>query len=603
MRAAELKKGYIDFFIRKGHKLLPNVSLVPENDPSVLFTTAGMHPLVPYLMGETHPLGKRLCSVQRCLRTDDIDNVGDGFHHTFFEMLGNWSLGDYWKEEALTWSLEFLTDFLGIPKEKISVSCFAGDADAPKDEEAAAIWRKLGIPSTRIYFLPKNDNWWGPAGKTGPCGPDSEIFFDTGKKPCGPNCDVTCHCGKYIEIWNNVFMQYEKRVKKGVSNNNGQEVEYEFVSLKQKNVDTGMGVERTVAVTSRLGDDNYQTEIFSPVIQMIEKISKRKYAGEDKRPMRIIADHIRAASFLIADGVIPANVDQGYILRRLIRRAVRYGKPLGITGFFTNKVAEVIVQEYSQDYPRLANSKEAIYQKLQGEEEKFSRTLTRGLKELEKILSHLNKGEKLPGRQAFLLYESFGFPFELTKELASEKDIAVDEKEFRQEQKAHQEKSRAGMEKKFAGGLADHSVEVVKYHTATHLLHAALRKILGTHVRQVGSNLTAERLRFDFIHPERLKEEEIKNVEDLVNEQIRLNLPVKMEMMDLEKAKKEGALAFFEEKYGERVKVYSIGNFSKEVCGGPHVDSTGVLGKLKIIKQEAVGSGRQRIYGKLENHK
>lgn len=588
MKAEELKKRYLDFFVKKRHKLLPNVSLVPENDPSVLFTTAGMHPLVPYLLGEIHPLGKRLCSLQKCLRTDDIDNVGDGFHHTFFEMLGNWSLGDYWKEEALSWSLEFLTKELKIPSKRISISCFAGDADAPKDEESAAIWQKLGIPSTRIYFLPKKDNWWGPAGKTGPCGPDSEMFYDTGKPKCSPRCDVSCQCGKYVEVWNDVFMQYNKTA------------EGKYEPLKQKNVDTGMGVERTVAVTSGFNDDDYLTELFAPIVQEIEEISGKKYQRENQKPIRIIADHLRAATFILADGVLPANVEQGYILRRLIRRAVRLGQTLGINEPFTSRIAQVVIDLYQKSYPHLDQNKSVINMELSKEEEKFQKTLMRGLKEFERALVKIGVGQKIfPGEVAFFLYETYGFPLELTTELAQEKGLTVEKEGFEEKQNKHQQISRAGAEKKFAGGLVDHSAEVARLHTATHLLHKALRDILGTHVRQVGSNITKERLRFDFTHPDKLNRSKIERIERLINQKIEESLPVKMEITSLDQALKKGALAFFGEKYGEKVKVYAIGNYSLEVCGGPHAANTGSLGIFKIIKEEAVGTGRRRLYGKL----
>jgi alanyl-tRNA synthetase len=585
MKAAELRQKYINFFIKKGHKLIPSASLIPENDPSALFISAGMHPLVPYLLGEPHPLGKRLCSVQKCLRTVDIENVGDGFHHTFFEMLGNWSLGDYWKEEAVSWSYEFLTEHLNIDPKKISVSCFAGDEDAPKDEESALIWQKLGIPQERIYFLSKKDNWWGPAGKTGPCGPDSEMFFDTGKPKCSPKCDVSCQCGKYIEIWNDVFMQYNKTE------------EGKFIPLNQKNVDTGMGVDRVTAVTSSFGEDDYKNDLFVPIIEKIEQVSEKKYGEKiNKRPMRIIADHLRAASFVIADGIAPSNVDQGYVLRRLIRRSIRHGRTLQLSELFTAKVAESVIASMGDVYPELLSKKRVIYDELDKEEEKFLQTLGRGIKEFEKLIA---KGQKLSGKDAFFLYETYGFPFELTMEMAKEKGLFVGEAEFKEAFEEHQQKSRVGAEKKFAGGLVDHSEQVVKYHTATHLLHLALREVLGEHVHQVGSNLTVERLRFDFTHPEKLTGEEIREVQNLVNQKIRENLPVTMEVMSLEEARKAGALAFFEQKYTEKVKVYTVGGFSKEVCGGPHVKNTGEIGKIEIYKEEAVGSGKRRIYARI----
>jgi len=586
MTAKELRKKYLDFFVARGHKVLPSASLVPENDPTTLFISAGMHPLVPYLLGEPHPLGKRLCSVQKSLRTGDIESVGDSTHHTFFEMLGNWSLGDYWKETMIPWSFEFLTKELNIPKEKIAVTVFAGDEDAPRDEETAAIWERLGIPKERIFYLGKEHNWWGPAGKTGPCGPDSEMFYDTGKEPCCPNCSPACACGKYVEIWNDVFMQYNKTA------------EGKFLPLKQKNIDTGMGVERTVSVLNGLGDD-YQTDVFLPIIRKIEEISGQKYK-ENLVSMRVIADHLRAAVFVIADGIAPANTEQGYVLRRLIRRSVRFGKKLGMEKPFTALVAQAVIETLGETYPEIVTFQDRIFEELKKEEERFSKTLSRGLKEFDKIIAGLAPGEKLSGKQAFFLYETYGFPIELTAEMTKERGLAVDEEEFARAQEEHQRLSRVGAEKKFAGGLADHSEIATKYHTATHLLHAVLRKILGPEVHQVGSNITAERMRFDFTWPQKLTSEQIAQVENLVNEQIQKNLPVTLETMGLTEAKEQGALAFFEQKYAEQVKVYTIGDFSKEVCGGPHAASTGQLGHFKIIKEESSGAGKRRIYAILE---
>ncbi|MGI5826045.1 MAG: alanine--tRNA ligase [Patescibacteria group bacterium] len=587
MTAKELRKKFLDFFVEKGHKVLPSASLIPENDPTTLFISAGMHPLVPYLLGEPHPLSKRITDVQKCLRTGDIECVGDTYHHTFFEMLGNWSLGDYWKEEMIPWSFEFLTKELGIPVEKLSVTVFAGDEDAPRDDETAALWEKAGIPKERIYFLGKKDNWWGPAGQTGPCGPDSEMFFDTGKDLCGSECRPGCGCGKYIEIWNDVFMQYNKTA------------EGKFEPLAQKNIDTGMGVDRTTAILSGL-DDDYKTELFWPIIEEIQEVSGKSYEDEEnKRPMRVIADHIRAATFVIADGITSSNTEQGYVLRRLIRRAVRFGKMLGIEMAFTSRVAQAVMEALGDVYPEIVGEKVRIFEELNREEEKFSRTLSRGIKEFEKIVLGLSQGERLPGKAAFFLYETYGFPVELTGEMAQERGILVNEEEFEAAQAEHQKKSRMGGEKKFAGGLADHSEIATKYHTATHLLHAALRKILGPEVHQVGSNITAERLRFDFTWPEKLTEEEIKQIEDLVNKQIKESLSVTMETMGLEEAKEQGALAFFEQKYAEQVKVYTVGDFSKEVCGGPHVTNTGEIGTIKITKEESCGAGRRRIYAQI----
>ncbi|PIS14599.1 alanine--tRNA ligase [Candidatus Shapirobacteria bacterium CG09_land_8_20_14_0_10_39_12] len=589
MTAKELRQKFISFFLGKGHKEIPSASLIPENDPSTLFISAGMHPLVPYLLGEPHPLGKRLCSVQKCLRTVDIDNVGDGFHHTFFEMLGNWSLGDYWKEEMIFLSFEFLTRVLDIPSEKLSVTCFIGDDDAPRDDETALLWEKVGIPKERIYFLDKKDNWWGPAGKTGPCGPDSEMFFDTGREKCASECQPGCSCGKYIEIWNDVFMQYNKNAQG------------KYEPLKQKNIDTGMGVERTTAVTSGFMDDDYQTELFWPAIEEIEKLSQKDYEKEaNKKSMRIIVDHLRTAVFVLADGVIPSNTEQGYILRRLTRRAVRFGKRLGIEGQFTGRVAETVIKTMGDVYPEIVLAKDKILTELSLEEDRFLKTLQNGLKQFNDFV---DKNKILTGKDAFFLYETYGFPLELTVEMAKEKRLTVDENEFNKALLEHQEKSRLGAEKKFAGGLADHSEASARYHTATHLLHQALREVLGEEVHQSGSNITVERLRFDFSYSQKPIDEQIKRVEVLVNQKIKENLAVTMEIMSLEEAKKQKTLAFFEQKYGEQVKVYHIGNYSKEVCGGPHVSSTGEIGEIKIIKEESCGAGKRRIYAKIINDK
>lgn len=594
MTGKELRKKYLDFFVKRGHKIIPSASLIPENDPTTLFISAGMHPLVPYLLGEPHPQGKRLCSVQKCLRTGDIEAVGDTYHHTFFEMLGNWSLGDYWKEEMIPWSFEFLTRVLKIPKEKISITCFAGDENAPKDKETALLWEKAGIPKERIYFLGKEDNWWGPAGKTGPCGPDSEMFYDTRKPSCGPNCRPGCDCGKYLEIWNDVFMQYNKKLK--TKNPEQSKEEYEFVPLEQKNIDTGMGVERTTAVLNGF-DDDYRTELFWPIIEEIEKLSKKSYENEEnKKSMRVIADHVKAAVFVLAEGVVPANTEQGYVLRRLIRRAVRFGKMLGISGQITVSVAEKAVKTMGEFYPETIEAKEKIFKQLSLEEERFSKTLQRGTKEFDKLSQKGN----LTGKEAFYLYETFGFPFELTVEMAKEKNIKVDDREFVKAQKEHQQKSRIGAEKKFAGGLADHSEKTTKYHTATHLVHAALRSVLGGEVRQIGSNITRERMRFDFTYEAKMTNEQIREVEETVNNKIAENLEVEVKVVTLQEAKKQGALAFFEQKYGDKVKMYLIGDFSKEVCGGPHVSFTGELGRFKIVREEALGAGKRRIYATLD---
>jgi len=581
MTARELREKFINFFVEKGHKEIPSASLIPENDPTTLFISAGMHPLVPYLLGEPHPLGKRLCSVQKCLRTGDIESVGDTYHHTFFEMMGNWSLGDYWKEEIIQASFEFLTKILNIPAEKIFITCFVGDSDAPKDEETALVWGTVGIPGERIYFLGKEDNWWGPAGETGPCGPDSEMFYDTGKQKCGSDCRPGCSCGKYIEIWNDVFMMYNKTA------------EGNFVPLKQRNIDTGMGVERTLAVLDGHFDD-YRTELFWPIIEQLELRLKVKYNSNNEitRSLRIIADHLKASVFLISDGVRPSNKLQGYILRRLLRRSA--SKAFSINKDFDSKDFKSLVQIIISIYPNYfkETNSEEIAMEVSLEIRKFRSTIERGFKEIEKYTT-------ITGKIAFDLYQTYGFPLEVTRELAEEKGQIINEDEFRSEFRKHQELSRTASSGMFKGGLQDHSEIATKYHTATHLLHQALRDVLGDQVHQVGSNITAERLRFDFTYPEKLTNEQIKKVEDLVNEKIKENLAVKMETMSLEEARKKGALAFFEQKYGEQVKVYSIDNYSMEVCGGPHVNSTGEIGKVKIIKEESCGAGKRRIYATL----
>jgi len=592
----ELRSKYIDFFKSKGHVEISGRSLIPENDPTVLFTTAGMHPLVPYLMGEPHPAGTRLTDVQKCVRTGDIDDVGDASHLTFFEMLGNWSLGDYFKKESIAYSFEFLTDekYLGIPIDKLSFTVFEGNKDAPRDEESASIWESLGVSKDRIFFLPKEDNWWGPAGETGPCGPDTEIFIDTGKPACGSNCRPGCNCGKYVEIWNNVFMQYHKNM------------DGSFSPLKRKCVDTGMGVERTVAMLQ--GKPSvYNTEAFTPIIKSIEDISGVKYGDNEKTDtsIRIIADHVRTACFILGDPktTLPSNIGAGYVLRRLIRRAVRHGKKLGIDGNFLSVPASAVIAQNAGFYTELKENETLILTELKAEEDRFLETLKKGESEFEKMLPNLLKNPKkiIPGRMAFKLYDTYGFPIELTEELASESGLTVNREEFDEAFKKHQELSRAGSEQVFKGGLADHSEQTTAYHTATHLLHKALRMVLGDHVQQKGSNITAERLRFDFSHPEPMTDAEKKEVERLVNEAIKADLPVTMEVMPLEEAKKIGAMALFGEKYEDVVKVYKIGDFSTEVCGGPHVEKTGGLGNFVIKKEQSSSSGVRRIRAVLEH--
>jgi alanyl-tRNA synthetase len=583
MLAKELKSKYLEFFKEKGHKVIENAPLIPENDPTVLFTTAGMHPLIPFLLGHPHPLGKRLVNVQKCLRTDDIDKIGDDFHLTFFEMLGNWSLGDYWKEEAIKWSWEFLTDkkWLGLDKERLYVSVFAGDEDAPRDEESARIWESLGLPKEKIFFLPKKDNWWGPAGNTGPCGPDTEMFWDTGKEPCSKECKPGCPCGKYFEIWNDVFMEYNKTA------------EGKYEPLKQKNVDTGMGVERTTAVLQ--GKKSvYEIETMKPIVEKIKEISKIINPDENQeKSIRIITDHIRASVFILAEGIEPSNKDHGYVLRRLIRRSIRHGKLIGIDKDFLEEIAKVVIEIYKEDYPELEKNKEFILTQIKKEETKFRNTLSQGIK---KFFEIVKKEKYISGKNAFLLFQSFGFPIEMTKELAKENNIEVDEKGFEEEFKKHQEISRVGAEKKFKGGLADTSEKTTRLHTATHLLNEAIRRVLGRRdIVQKGSNITPERLRFDFNFDRKLTDEEIKKIEDLVNEKIKEGLPVKREFMTIEEAKRRGAQAVFEHKYDEIVSVYSIGDFSIEVCGGPHVNNTREVGRFKIIKEESVAAGIRRI--------
>ena len=584
MTSDEIRKKYLEFFKEKGHVAISSASLIPENDPTVLFTTAGMHPLVPYLLGEKHPQGSRLVDAQKCVRTDDIDEVGDYSHHTFFEMLGNWSLGDYFKKEAIEWSYEFLTSpkWLGLDKSRIAVSVFAGDDDAPFDNEAFEIWKKLGVSENRIARLPKKNNWWGPAGLTGPCGPDTEIFYwvgdpntQEGKVPESFNDDNVL----WLEIWNDVFMQYNKKI------------DGRFESLLQKNVDTGMGLERVSAVVNGF-DDNYKTELFWPIIEKIERISGKKYEGDAVKAMRIVADHIKAGVFILGDekGIAPSNSGQGYVLRRLIRRAVRYGKQLGIN-FFTNEIAEVVIEMYKNTYPEISQNRDFVLSHMSAEEEKFEKTLEYGLKEFEK------------GVSPFVLFTSYGFPIEMTRELAKEKGLTIDEQKFNEELKKHQELSRTASGGMFKGGLADAGEETKRLHTATHLLNAALRQVLGHHVVQKGSNITPERLRFDFSHSEKMTDEQKRKVEDLVNGWIAEKLPMELKELPKNEAEKV-ALHSFNEKYGDIVKVYSIGienNYiSREFCGGPHVNNTGELTHFKIQKEEAVSAGVRRIKAVLE---
>ncbi len=585
MTAAELRRMFIDFFKSHGHAEIKSAPLVPENDPTCLFTTAGMHPLVPFLLGEKHPAGKRLTDVQKCLRTGDIDEVGDPFHMTFFEMLGNWSLGDYFKKEAIGMSFEFLTKKLGFKPENIKVTCFAGDENAPRDTEAASIWMENGIPEKNIYYLGKEDNWWGPAGQTGPCGPDTEMFVPLDRPDCGPNCGPACGCGKWVEIWNDVFMQYNKTA------------DGKFVPLEHPNVDTGMGVERVTAFMQGVRSA-YETELFAGIFAKIKELSGNPEADFNNRSARIVAEHLRASTFIIGDGVTPSNVDQGYVLRRLIRRAIREARKLGITDAFVSKIAKVVIDEYSPFYPELKEKEEFIFAELNREEEQFGKTLENGIKEFNKLIEKFPpniENKIISGRKAFNLYETYGFPLELTQEMAAEKGFKVDEQGFQEAYQKHQEQSRAGAEQKFKGGLADHSEATAQLHTATHMLHAALRRVLGNHVEQAGSNITAERLRFDFTHPDKVTPEQLAEVEKIVNEQIKRNMDVVCEEVPLEEAKKRGAIGLFESKYGDVVKLYTIGDFSMEICGGPHATNTSQLGTFKILKEESSSRGVRRI--------
>ena len=595
MTGNELRECYQKFFAEKGHAVISGSSLIPQNDPTVLFTTAGMHPLVPYLLGEPHPSGRRLVNCQKCIRTGDIDSVGDAGHLTFFEMLGNWSLGDYFKEEAIAWSFEFLTSpaWLGFRKEQLSVTVYEGDPEVPRDEESAAVWKRLGIPESRIFAKPREDNWWGPAGKTGPCGPDTEMFIDVGKDPCGASCGPGCKCGKYFEIWNDVFMQYEKRE------------DGSYAKLRQHNVDTGMGVERTVAMM-RGCRSVFETELFAPLIDAIAAASGVKPDRDEKttRAFRIVADHMRSSVFILGDqqGIVPGNLGQGYVLRRLIRRAVRYARQLGMQGQFTAPLAEAVIGGYRGVYPELERNREAIVRELKVEEEKFEQTLSRGMQELDKVIGQLKAhGQSaLGGRVAFRLYDTCGFPLEFTEEICAEHGLSVDRAGFEQAFEKHREVSRQGVDKAFKGGLADNSEATTRLHTATHLLHKGLQTVLGDHVRQKGSNITVERLRFDFSHPEKMTPEQVARVESIVNEQIGRKLPVGVATMTVEQAREQGATALFEGKYGEQVKVYTIGDFSMEVCGGPHVGNTSELGRFRIVKEEASSAGVRRIRAVLE---
>ena len=584
MKAIEIRNKYLNFFKEHGHAVIPSASLIPENDPSVLFTTAGMQPLVPYLLGEKHPSGTRLTDYQKCLRTNDIEEVGDNRHLTYFEMLGNWSLGDYFKEESIQMSFDFLTKELQIPVEKLSVTVFAGDEDCQRDEVAAECWKKAGILDGHIYYYGKDDNWW-IAGEEGPCGPDTEMFYDTGKTACGPDCQPSCDCGKYVEIWNNVFMEYFKS-KDG-----------KYSKLAQKNVDTGLGLERMTMLLQGK-ETPFDTELFKPVMDKLLELQK----VDNIESRRIIAEHLRSSMMVISDGGRPSNVDRGYILRRLIRRMVRHMNKLQINLDEISTLIDINVENLKEMYPDLAKNQELIKNVIIEEKNKFVKTLAHGEKEFEK---EMNKAKeqgktKIDGKVVFKLYDTYGFPPEVTSELAQENDMTVDMKEFDELFKAHQEKSRMGSEQKFKGGLAEQNDTTIAYHTATHLLNAALKIVLGPETHQRGSNITVDRMRFDFNCDHKMTDEEKKQAEDLVNKWIQDALPVTVEEMKKEDAVKSGAECMFIEKYPDVVTVYTIGDVSKELCGGPHVKNTSELGKFKIQKEEASSAGVRRIKAILE---
>ena len=584
MKAIEIRNKYLNFFKEHGHAVIPSASLIPENDPSVLFTTAGMQPLVPYLLGEKHPSGTRLTDYQKCLRTNDIEEVGDNRHLTYFEMLGNWSLGDYFKEESIQMSFDFLTKELQIPVEKLSVTVFAGDEDCARDEVAAECWKKAGILDGHIYYYGKDDNWW-IAGEEGPCGPDTEMFYDTGKPACGPDCQPSCDCGKYVEIWNNVFMEYFKS-KDG-----------KYSKLAQRNVDTGLGLERMTMLLQGK-ETPFDTELFKPVMDKLSELQK----VDNIESRRIIAEHLRSSMMVISDGGRPSNVDRGYILRRLIRRMVRHMNKLQINLDEISTLIDINVENLKEMYPDLAKNAELIKNVIIEEKNKFVKTLAHGEKEFEK---EMNKAKeqgktKIDGKVVFKLYDTYGFPPEVTSELAQENNMTVDMKEFDELFKAHQEKSRMGSEQKFKGGLAEQNDTTIAYHTATHLLNAALKVVLGPETHQRGSNITVDRMRFDFNCDHKMTDEEKKQTEDLVNKWIQDAIPVTVEEMKKEDAVKSGAECMFIEKYPDVVTVYTIGDVSKELCGGPHVKNTSELGKFKIKKEEASSAGVRRIKAILE---
>ena len=589
MTSGELRSMWLNFFKSKGHAVIPSASVIPENDPTVLFTTAGMHPLVPYLLGSKHPAGTRLTDVQKCIRTGDIDEVGDASHLTFFEMLGNWSLGDYFKKEMIAWSWEFLTspEYLGLDKDKLAFTVFEGEGDIPRDEEAANYWMENGREEGE-YLLPARASITGGARRrqTGPCGPDTEMFIIKDQPPCGPNCSPACSCGRFLEIWNDVFMQYNKTA-------DGQ-----YVPMAKKNVDTGMGLERTVCTLNGC-KTVYETDAFTGIIAKISELSGKHYDDDEAttRAFRIVADHLRTSTFIMGDprGVSPSNVDQGYVLRRLIRRAVRFGMELGMQEGFTAEIGKVVIDQYAEVYPELKQNEAFVLEQFKLEETRFARTLRQGEREFEKAISRMGESKVIDGMVAFNLYATYGFPIEMTRELAREHGLTVDEAGFEKHFAEHQKSSHAGAEQRFKGGLADSSAQSARLHTATHLLHAALRRVLGDEVAQKGSNITPERLRFDFSFGRKVTKDELAQVEALVNEWIKADVPVVMTETTVEDAKKEGAIGLFESKYGERVRMYTMGEYSKEICGGPHASHTGELVSFKILKEESSSAGVRRI--------
>lgn len=593
LTSVELRKKWIEFFRERGHTPISSASLIPENDPTVLFTTAGMHPLVPYLLGQPHPEGKRLCDAQKCVRTGDIDDVGDSSHCTFFEMLGNWSLGDYFKKEMVPWSYEFLTEVLEISPDRLAVTVFEGDADCPRDDETAELWHKCGIKKENIFYLGKKHNWWGPAGQTGPCGPDTEMFFDTGKPKCCDACSPACDCGKYVEIWNDVFMQFNKNA------------DGSFSPLKQKNVDTGMGLERVLMNVHGL-KSVYDTDVFTPIVDGIKSRADSRVTDaptdDDIRAVRVVADHIRTSTFILGDerGVVPSNVDQGYILRRLLRRAIRFGTTVGLKKGDYSQIADIVVGLYKDVYPELDAARDKIKSEIDAEEERFTKTLENGIKEFEKLCKFL-QDKVIPGKSAFRLYDTYGFPLEMTVEMARERGFTVDVEGFEKKFEEHKNLSHAGAEQRFKGGLADTGELTARLHTATHLMHRALKTVLNDEsVNQRGSNITPERLRFDFSFGRAMTPEEVKAVEDKVNAAIAADVPVVCEEMTVEQAKAAGAVGLFTSKYGEKVKVYTMGEFSKEICGGPHAARTGELGHFRIVKEQSSSAGVRRIKAVLE---